>query len=133
LSLAAGTAQYSSVCLLLLLPLPPPPPCTCSDNQRLWDKGQCLGAQSRLVVSDLSACCDKKRARDVLVVAIDGNASIGTKSSGDWGEAKPCVGNHGLPYVNPSGERMRNYMLTRELFALSELGMYGHTQHDLDA
>jgi hypothetical protein len=57
----------------------------------------------------------KSVQRDVLVVAIDGNAAIGTKSSGDWGEAKPCVGNHGLPYVNPSGERMRNYMLTREL------------------
>jgi hypothetical protein len=46
---------------LLLLPLPPPP-CTCSDNQRLWDKGQCLGAQSRLVVRSAlrKAACEAR-------------------------------------------------------------------------
>jgi hypothetical protein len=42
--LGRGTATL--IFPLLLLNLPPPPFCTCSDNQRLWDKGQCLGAQS---------------------------------------------------------------------------------------
>jgi hypothetical protein len=47
----AVVARPTGCLPLLLLPLPPPPPCTCSDNQRLWDKGQCLGAQSRHVVN----------------------------------------------------------------------------------
>jgi hypothetical protein len=55
----------------------------------------------------------------VLVVAIDGNASIGIKSSGDWGEATPCAGEHGLAHVNASGERMRSYLIMCEMIAVS--------------
>jgi hypothetical protein len=45
--------------------------------------------------SDLTECSRKRRAQDLLVVAIDGNASIGTESSGcSWGESTPCVGKY---------------------------------------
>jgi hypothetical protein len=64
--------------------------------------GTAAQAKWDLFFSDLSTCSDKRCAGDVLVVAIDGNASIGIKSSGDWGEASACVGEHGQAHVHTS-------------------------------
>ena len=53
--------------------------------------GTAAQAKWDMFFSDLSTCSDKRCAGDVLVLAIDGNASIGIESSGDWGETTPCV------------------------------------------
>ena len=78
-------------------------------------------------LDQLDRCIQRKRAKDILVIGTDANASLGVSY-----DHKSPLGPFGISHINKAGRRMRTFLSTNNLVAAStrfKKPNYGTWQH----
>ena len=65
-------------------------------------------------IDQLEDCISRKHEKDVLIIGTDCNASMGVSNAED-----SVTGKFGISHVNDAGRRMKNFLTTSDLQAVS--------------